>query len=191
MSEELIARKLTADGDGTLEDKRLTSLFLLFQQLEKQPNESVQAKLELTLEQTALSFQKQILAAEVCEAEAQRIKNIANRTESEIVTLKQKIEQIKDELAKAKTLRKHQQECDSLAKLINEKPSRQKTQLGLRKLEIEIDELQNQQKELESKLTEKRKNTEVLFMILNDDEANEDVEMKEEGEEVDSDVETK
>ncbi|KAI6180915.1 hypothetical protein M3Y98_00772800 [Aphelenchoides besseyi] len=191
MSEELIARKLTADGDGTLEDKRLTSLFLVFQQLEKQPSESAQAKLELTLEQATLSFHKQILAAEVCEAEAERIKNISSRTESEIVTLKQKIEQIKDELTKAKTLRKHQQECDSLAKLINEKPSRQETQLELRKLEIEINELQNQQKELESKLTEKRKNTEVLFMILNDDEANEDVEMKEEGEEVDSDAEMK
>jgi predicted nucleic acid-binding Zn-ribbon protein len=65
-------------------------------------------------------------------------------------------------------VRKNRQEYDSLAKLINGKPSRNESNALLAKIKDEITELRDQQKELESKLADKRKNMYALAVLLSD-----------------------
>ena len=52
MNDELIARKLLADGDGTNEDRRLSyTLFTLFEQLDRAPTSTATvARIELQLQ---------------------------------------------------------------------------------------------------------------------------------------------
>lgn len=71
-------------------------------------------------------------------------------------------------MVEAKLVRKNRQEYDSLAKLINGKPSRNESNALLAEIKDEITELRDQQKELESKLADKRKNMYALAVLLSD-----------------------
>ena len=88
--------------------------------------------------------------------------------EMSIGKLRTRIEAVKEELAAAKTVRKNRQAYDAMAKLINERPSRQETQAALEDFERELAELLERQRGLETQLMEKRKNLYALAVLLND-----------------------
>jgi chromosome segregation ATPase len=95
-------------------------------------------------------------------------------SENDIAKLRDRTEKVKEELKDAQIVRKNRQEYDALAKQINTQPSREETTNTLEKLELEIKELHEQQKELESKLQEKRKNMHSLTALLNEMDATEE-----------------
>lgn len=75
MSEELIQRKLIADGHGYNEDKRLLNLFTNIHSLESNPTDvATMAKIEMTLAQAELAFEKQLIVADTCNRDANQIK---------------------------------------------------------------------------------------------------------------------
>ncbi|KAI6183055.1 hypothetical protein M3Y97_00447300 [Aphelenchoides bicaudatus] len=169
MSEELIQRKLIADGHGTNEDRRLLNLFTNIYSLESNPDDlATLSKIETALSQAEVAFEKHLIVADTCNRDADQIREFMRQVESDIAKLRQRIEEIKEELVNAKLVRKNRQEYDGLAKLINGKPSRPESTSSLAKVELEIKELHDQQKELEAKLMEKRKNMYALAVLLSD-----------------------
>lgn len=79
-----------------------------------------------------------------------------------------KIEQVKEELESAKLVRKNKEEYDELARMVTEKPSREKTARNLEKLEASLTQLHDTQKELELKLAEKKQKVQALTALLDD-----------------------
>ncbi|KAI6219313.1 hypothetical protein M3Y99_01666000 [Aphelenchoides fujianensis] len=197
MSEEVVARKLLADGDGTGEDKRLVQLFGFYQKLAANPNDAaVVAQIELSLQQAELGFQKQTLAADICDWEVQQVRELAEKVEAE--TLVVEGPHRRRQGGAGRRARRPQKPAGvrrAGAQRIDEQPSRSETTARLRKLDAEIEELLNQRNELEAKLAEKRKTIALAFACLDEagDCSGDDVTttVKEEGEEDFSDVEMK
>lgn len=75
MSDDIIARKLIADGNGLNEDKRLLNLFTFIDSLETSPNDkTISANIENILEQAQFSFNKQLVVADMCMKGSDQIK---------------------------------------------------------------------------------------------------------------------
>lgn len=75
MSDEVIARKLIADGNGTNEDRRILNLFANLHVLEQNPDDcTVLEKIEIALKQTELAFEKQAMIADTCVRGADQIR---------------------------------------------------------------------------------------------------------------------
>jgi THO complex subunit 7 len=185
MSDDVIARKLIADGNGLNEDRRLINLFTFINSLETNPSDQATlANIENILQQAEFSFNKQLAVADMCIKGSDQIREFMTEVgmiflyfiynhflENDISKLRDRIEHVKTELAEAKLVRKNKQEYDALAKLILAKSSRPESAAQLEKIELEINELHERKKELEDKLAEKRKNTYALAVLLSDLEA--------------------
>jgi hypothetical protein len=76
MSEELIQRKLVADGHGTNEDRRLLNLFTNIHSLENNPTDlAILDKIEIALTQAEFTFEKQLIVADTCNRDSTQIRS--------------------------------------------------------------------------------------------------------------------
>lgn len=83
-----------------------------------------------------------------------------------------KMEKVKRDLEEAKSIRKNRQEYDVLAKMIDEYPSRAESTKKLARLQQELEEQHEKQRNLEQRLSERRKNMYALAVMLHSLEEN-------------------
>uniref|UniRef100_A0A8R1TSN1 THO complex subunit 7 homolog n=1 Tax=Onchocerca volvulus TaxID=6282 RepID=A0A8R1TSN1_ONCVO len=141
MNEECIIRKLVADGDGGGDDRRFVTILTLLLKLikEPEPSQSLLPRIMKTIDAAEIAMKKQ-----------------AN----------EKMSIAKKELSIAKGMRKNKEEYELLAKMIEKVPSRPET---IRKLEIikkELEELHEKQRNLETKLADRRNHLHAFNIIL-------------------------
>lgn len=91
---------------------------------------------------------------------------MSDQIDVEIQEAVKDIDLTKNELQEAKQIRKNRIEYDVLAKVINEQPDRQETNLKLATLRQELDSLKEKSEQLEHKLTMRRKQFHVLISSI-------------------------
>lgn len=169
LAEEVIRRKLLIDGDGMGDDRRLNMLLKVFLKwcTSNDDTEEEQAiiyeRMVMTLEQCefAISKSQQVLCMN--QAEMKNYKQLYSEIEIGIANAQKKIVANKQELQKAKSIRKNKQEYDALAKVIGTQPDRRGSLSQLEALEREIRALDRARQALDSRLEQRRRQFHVLL----------------------------
>ncbi|CAN7981606.1 unnamed protein product [Ixodes pacificus] len=117
----------------------------------------------MTLEQCefAISKSQQVLCMN--QAEMKNYKQLYSEIEIGIANAQKKIVANKQELQKAKSIRKNKQEYDALAKVIGTQPDRRGSLSQLEALEREIRTLDRARQALDSRLEQRRRQFHVLL----------------------------
>uniref|UniRef100_A0A914ZKE3 THO complex subunit 7 n=1 Tax=Parascaris univalens TaxID=6257 RepID=A0A914ZKE3_PARUN len=131
MNEECIIRKLVADGDGAGDDRRFATLASLIMKLIKDPENarSYLPRIAQLLDAAKTSMHKQALIATTNEYQINKYKQMAHQIDSEIVRAHERMQLAKKELEAAKAVRRNKEEYEALAKVIQQYPSRQETNI--------------------------------------------------------------
>uniref|UniRef100_A0A2R5LDR6 Putative tho complex 7 protein n=2 Tax=Ornithodoros turicata TaxID=34597 RepID=A0A2R5LDR6_9ACAR len=167
--EEIIRRKLLIDGDGMGDDRRLNMLLKAFLKWCSSSEETeeeqaiVYERMLMTLAQCEFSISKSQQVLEMNQKEMKNYEQLYSEIEVGIANAQKKIMENKQELQKAKSIRKNKQEYDALAKVIATQPDRCKTLSQLEALEKEIAALQKSQKALDTRLEHRRRQFHVLL----------------------------
>uniref|UniRef100_A0A1B6FLV3 THO complex subunit 7 homolog n=1 Tax=Cuerna arida TaxID=1464854 RepID=A0A1B6FLV3_9HEMI len=169
--EDVIRRRLLIDGDGTGDDRRLNMLlktFIKWSNTNDSPSDSVvmQERMFSQLTQCEYAFTKSRMVAKMSSAELQNYENLSKQISLEIEKSKQDIEGTKEEFQHAKTIRKNRVEYGVLANIINEQPDRKQTDEKLTQLKKELQSLEEQSNQLDSKLELRRKQFHVLIASI-------------------------
>ncbi|ELT96373.1 hypothetical protein CAPTEDRAFT_6671 [Capitella teleta] len=189
--DEIIKRKLLIEGDGGNDDRRLTSLLKMFVKWSQSPSEdeisnnaayqrliSSLATCELSMEKSHQVFLMNLLEQKNYEALSQQI-------ETQVTEAFTKIEELKEELSRAKRIRRNRQEYDALAKVIQNYPDREDMTKKLKDLDEELANMKETEQSLQRKLELRRKQFHVLISSLHELErilADDDEKEEEEGE---------
>lgn len=167
--EEIIRRKLLIDGDGMGDDRRLNMLLRVFLKwcMTNDDTEEEQAiiyeRMVMTLEQCEFAISKSQQVLRMNQAEMNNYEQLYREIEVGIADAQKKIVEYKQELQKAKSIRKNKQEYDALAKVIATQPDRRATLSKLESLETEIRGLHKAQQALDSRLEQRRRQFHVLL----------------------------
>ncbi|XP_015599536.1 THO complex subunit 7 homolog [Cephus cinctus] len=166
--EEVIRRRLLIDGDGTGDDRRINVLLKSFIKWVNSPkiDNVLHEKMLSQLAQCEFAQKKSRLVSNMSEEELKNYEKMSKEIEIEIEDAKKDIEQTKVELQEAKQVRKNRIEYDVLAKVINEQPDRQETDLKLATLRKELGTLKEKSEQLEHKLEMRRKQFHVLISSI-------------------------
>jgi len=180
--EEIIRRRLLFDGDGTGDDKRITTILKTIIKWSSTPYDE---------EERNLHYQKILALLQQCEyyktkhhfaylmniKERENYEQLYCHIKQQILDAKQDISACKEQLQEAKEVRKNKQEYDALAKIIEKHPERKMTNKEIETLELEINELNTKKQTLMQKLEMRQKQFHVLIysvqllqQILDDDQ---------------------
>ncbi|XP_058793840.1 THO complex subunit 7 homolog [Phymastichus coffea] len=166
--EEVIRRRLLIDGDGMGDDRRLNIMlksFIKWANL-SEADPVLQEKLLSQLAVCEFTQKKSGLVSKMSEEELKNYEEMSKQIEVEIEEAKKNIETTKVELQEAKQVRKNRIEYDVLAKVINEQPDRQQTNIKLASLQKELETLKEKSQHLEQKLEMRRKQFHVLISSI-------------------------
>ncbi|XP_065831617.1 THO complex subunit 7 homolog [Oscarella lobularis] len=169
--EEIIRRRLLYDGDGSGDDRRLTTFlrtFIKWCNSDASPEEqsSQYQRLLVTLSQCDFAMAKTDMVCEMNEKELERYETIYKKIETGINDAKKKINDCQEELKEARRIRKHRQEYDALAKIIGEHPVRQDSIAQMKTLEADLADLRGQKEAIDQKLEMRRKQFHVLMYSI-------------------------
>lgn len=141
--EEVIRRRLLIDGDGIGDDRRLIVLLKSFIKWVNIPevDNIMHERMLAQLAQCEFAQRKSRLVSNMSEEELKNYENLSSQIDLEIEQAKKSIETTKVELQHAKQVRKNRIEYDVLAKVINEQPDRQGTDVKLATLQEELGSL--------------------------------------------------
>ncbi|OZC06524.1 Tho complex subunit 7 [Onchocerca flexuosa] len=164
MNEECIIRKLVADGDGGGDDRRFVTILTLLLKFikEPEPSQSLLPRIMKMIDAAETAMKKQVLISAMNERQIQEYSMLTNH----IGKANEKMSIAKKELSVAKGMRKNKEEYELLAKMIEKVSSRPET---IRKLEIikkELEELHEKQRNLETKLADRRNHLHAFNIIL-------------------------
>lgn len=120
-------------------------------------------------------------AAKMVNQELRNYENISQTIDEGIQQAKNQIDQSKENLVLAKTIRKNRMEYDVLAKIISAQPDRRKTTDKLDTLKTELAELENSRRLLQRKLDVRRNDFAVLMRSIRELQANLDDEVRVDG----------
>jgi len=185
--EEVIRRRLMIDGDGTGDDRRL-NMFLkhltkwaLSEDGGEKEGSLTCERLLSQLSQCEFSIAKSQQDCAMNTAELDNYESLYTKIDTGTETVKAEIVEAKEELTRAKQVRRNRMEYDALAKVIAQQPDRQRTETRLAELKAELETLQKTQDELDDKLEMRRKQFHVLVTsihqlqrLLDEDQAAED-----------------
>ncbi|XP_041980293.1 THO complex subunit 7 homolog [Aricia agestis] len=170
--EDVIRRRLLIDGDGTGDDRRLNVLLKTLikwcNSTEDKPEESkaTHDRMLAQLAQCEFAVTKSQLGSDMMAAELKSYESLSKILEHGIEVAKKQIDKSKADLAEAKTVRKNRIEYDVLAKIISEQPDRKKTLERLGTLETELSNLEATKQQLESRLSQRKKQFHVLVTSI-------------------------
>ncbi|GFT14290.1 THO complex subunit 7 homolog [Nephila pilipes] len=167
--DEVFRRKLLMDGDGMGDERRLTLLLRSFANWCDNKYDSE--------EQIILGYEGLITSLENCELlmskshqaqlankrEIQNYEELECQIKRKIAEMQESILKKKEELKEAKKIREQKQKYDALAKIIIKLPDRKETEIKLKALNEEIEDLAESKKQLESKLETRHKELRVLL----------------------------
>ncbi|XP_045164609.1 THO complex subunit 7 homolog [Mercenaria mercenaria] len=173
--DEVIKKRLLIDGDAGNDEKRLTSLLKTFirwcnstdDPSSEESHLTVQRMLA-TLAQSDHAIQKSSQVYRMNLLEQENYERLNKQIESRIEEAEQKIKESKEELKMAKQIRKHRQEYDALAKVIQQQPDRQETTRKLQNVDEELKHSEETKKKLEQKLDLRRKQFHVLISAIHE-----------------------
>ncbi|EJW84015.1 hypothetical protein WUBG_05074 [Wuchereria bancrofti] len=168
MNEECIIRKLIADGDGGGDDRRFATIlaFLLKYFKDSESSQSFVPRIMKMMEAAETAIKKQALVSAMNEQQIQDYIMLTNRIEQQLIKENQKKSAAKKELVVAKGKRKNKEEYELLAKMIEKVPSRSESTRKLDLIKKELEELHEKQRNLETKLAERRNHLHSLNIIL-------------------------
>lgn len=120
-------------------------------------------------------------------SELKKYEDISTTIDAGIEQAKTQIEQSKENLVLAKKIRKNRMEYDVLAKIINQQPDRKLTTEKLQILKQELNQLEDNRRQLERKLSIRRNEFTVLMRSIKElqtklDDNGDSVQSEEEGE---------
>ena len=180
--EEIIRRRLLFDGDGTGDDKRITTILKTIVKWstteydEEERNLSFQKILAL-LSQCEYSMTKHHLSYQMNIKERQNYEVLYQNIQDQIVKAKEEIATCKTELKQARTVRKNKQEYDALAKVIETQPERKQLGREIDNVHSELETLDEAKQKLVQKLEMRQKqfhtliySIQLLQMILEDND---------------------
>lgn len=151
------------------DDRRLNMLLKVFLKwcMSNDDTEEEQAiiyeRMLMTLAQCEFSISKSQQVLSMNQAEMRNYEQLYSEIEVGIANAQKKIVENKQELQKAKSIRKNKQEYDALAKVIAMQPDRRNTLSQLESLEKEIRGLQRSQQALDTRLEHRRRQFHVLL----------------------------
>jgi len=146
--EEVIRRRLMIDGDGTGDDRRL-NMFLkhltkwaLSEDGGEKEGSLTCERLLSQLSQCEFSIAKSQQDCAMNTAELDNYESLYTKIDAGTETVKAEIVEAKEELTRAKQVRRNRMEYDALAKVIAQQPDRQRTETRLAELKAELETLQ-------------------------------------------------
>ncbi|PAV84759.1 hypothetical protein WR25_14622 isoform B [Diploscapter pachys] len=169
MKDEVALRKLQADGDGAGEEKRIQILINSVKEIvaagdEQKLEECVKALKQIdSIELTAIKIMhvtSRILA------EIEELKKTSEEVKQSIEQSRTKMEESKKRLQEVRIIRRNKQEYSQLVNVIEENPSRVETNRRIHELQDELVQLQERQKQLEQKLSERRAQLQSFNAVL-------------------------
>lgn len=127
--DDIIKRRLTIDGEGVGDDRKINLLLKTFTRwcnaVEEKDDASLTHDRILTqLSHNEFSVLKSELAEKMIDAELKNYKKVSDNIETSIELVKKQIEESKDLLVSAKEIRRNKLEYSSLARLIKREPDR-------------------------------------------------------------------
>merc|ERR1712179_244650 len=154
--EEIIRRRLLFDGDGTGDDKRLTTILRTIIKWSSTPYDDDERNLHYQkilalLDQAEYCMTKHHFSYLMNIKERENYEQLFNHIKQQIVDAKHDIAECKVQLQEAKVVRKNKQEYDALAKIID------------KHLEGDIAELNARKQTLMQKLEMRQKQFHVLI----------------------------
>ncbi|KAF8372698.1 thoc-7 [Pristionchus pacificus] len=166
MREDVVHRKLTADGEGVGDERRVMSVVNTIRTIQ-QGKATVQdaVKALKLLDMLELNAEKQRVITEMCAEQVHEYDRLAAEIEEQMSSSAASMESAKRELISARQVRRNRQEYNMLVKMIEELPSRSETQSKLEDLSDDLNIQQEKQKLLENKLAERRNNM-IAFNII-------------------------
>lgn len=166
--EEVIRRRLLIDGDGTGDDRRINALLKSFIKWvnSSDSDNTLHERMLSQLAQCEFAQKKSRLVSNMSQEELKSYEELSKEIEIQIEEAKKEIEKTKAELQDAKRVRKNRIEYDVLAKVINEQPDRQETDLKLATLREELATLKEKSEQLEHKLEMRSKQFHVLISSI-------------------------
>uniref|UniRef100_A0A6M2DLQ1 Putative tho complex subunit 7 n=1 Tax=Xenopsylla cheopis TaxID=163159 RepID=A0A6M2DLQ1_XENCH len=169
--EEVIRRRLLLDGDGTGDDRRLNILFKTMLKWCNGTEDSEECcathdKMLAQLSQCEYAVIKSKLAADMTASELYHYGSMLAAIEKSIGDVRLRIEQNKEGLKVAKTIRYNRMQYDSMAQIITEHPDRQATQEQLDHLSAEIDLLNKKNRSYQECFDERKKEFNVFVTSL-------------------------
>lgn len=171
--EEVIRKRLLIEGESGGDDRRIGSLLKLFvkwSNTDETPEESAATyeKMVSMLAQIEFSMEKKLLIHNMNEKEMKNYEIIYQKIEKEISEAHERIAACKEELNEARRVRKHRQEYDNLARVIQKQPDRKETTKKLEELDKELGVLTESKNTLERKLEDRRKQFHVLINSIHE-----------------------
>uniref|UniRef100_A0A914X281 Uncharacterized protein n=1 Tax=Plectus sambesii TaxID=2011161 RepID=A0A914X281_9BILA len=169
MADEAISRKLTADGDGTGDDRRFQLAYKMLLRITGSPEGRTPEQVNRLIKQIELaefSMRKQTMIYAMNEQQIDSYAALCTEIEEDLKRAQDSISEAKKELHQAKQVRKNRQEYDLMAKMIEEQPSRSETNEKLMQVKQDLKEQGDRQKQLEGKLLERRNNLHAFGIIL-------------------------
>ncbi|XP_060607244.1 THO complex subunit 7 homolog [Ruditapes philippinarum] len=173
--DEVIKKRLLIDGDAGNDEKRLTSLLKTFIRWCNSTDEPSSDESHLTVQrmlatlaQSDHAIQKSSQVYRMNLLEQENYETLNKQIESRIEEAELKIKESKEELKMAKQIRKHRQEYDALAKVIQQQPDRQDTTRKLQDVDEDLKQLEETKKKLEQKLDLRRKQFHVLISAIHE-----------------------
>ncbi|GMR47386.1 hypothetical protein PMAYCL1PPCAC_17581 [Pristionchus mayeri] len=166
MREDVVHRKLAADGEGIGDEKRVLAILNTIRSIEN-GKATVQdaVKALKSLDILELNAEKQRVITEMCSEQVHEYDRLATEIVDQMSSSAASMEAAKKELLAARQIRRNRQEYNLLVKMIDELPSRSETQRKLEDLSDDLNIQQEKQKHLENKLAERRNNM-IAFNII-------------------------
>ncbi|EPB80433.1 Tho complex subunit 7 [Ancylostoma ceylanicum] len=149
MREEILLRKLLADGEGTGEERRFQLLNACLRSLR---NPSTVSKAEAVKALRLLSMRKQREIADMSGRQTREYEEMAERVDKEIAISREKMAQAKKDLTAARLVRKNRKEYALLVGMIDDLPSRAETTRKLEDMQEELAQQQERQQQLEARM---------------------------------------
>lgn len=164
---------MVIDGDGTGDDRRLNVLLknlIKWAHYTDQSSPEHQQLYDRMLAQIShceFAVRRSQLLSKTNKHQLLNYKQLQNKLESQIGDVKNTIDISKQNLAQAKILKQNRMMYDLLAQSIKQQPARKQTNKRLEELEIELNALRDQRKNLEQRLEMRRKQFHVLMSSAN------------------------
>jgi len=185
--EEVIRRRLLFDGDGTGDDKRITTILKTIIKWSSTPYDDEERNLHYQkilalLDQAEYYMTKHHFSYLMNIKERENYEQLFLHIKQQILDAKQDIAECKVQLQEAKVVRKNKQEYDALAKIIEKHPERKLTDHEIEQLEGDINALNVKKQTLMQKLEMRQKQFHVLIysvqllqQILQEDQEIQDI----------------
>ncbi|CAI2723750.1 unnamed protein product [Schistosoma spindalis] len=167
--DEIIKRRLLIEGESGNDDRRITLLlknylrWVASDDVGEDGYEAYQA-LIASVYQCENAMEQSSLVIAMNYEQQKQYEDLYKEIETAIESAKNRIQQCKEDLRSAKTVRKNRREYDSLAKVLCDHPERDETLEKYKKLKATLERLENLNEEYDRKI-QLRKTQFHLFLV--------------------------